>query len=131
MKLTTELNEETTAMAKTGLQMSEAEVNEFIRKCKDEERLTWGQIANRLGKMGYKSRRNGKPLSVMTVRFRYYNPGRVEERKVAQWGGSAHPIRTSAEGSDRALELIRSVMKMKTDADGKIAFIEEILKQYS
>jgi hypothetical protein len=110
-------------MPKPGMTMSEADVDNFIRKSKDEERMTWDQITDQLAKMGYKSRRNGKPLAVTTVRFRYYNPrGHTGPTP----GTTAYSL-TAASGNDRTLELIRTTLKAKMDPNSKLALIEQLL----
>jgi hypothetical protein len=113
-------------MTKPGLAMSEEQVDKFIKKSRDEQRMSFPDIADKLKSMGYKSRKNGKFLAAQSVRFRYYN-GNVGPE---QMRAAAEVNMASGESDiERKLSLIETTLGMKVDDKSKIALITEIVRR--
>lgn len=114
-------------MLKPGQNMTEGQIDEFIRRSKDIERMSWEEITEKLKDMGYKSRRTGKFLTEGTVRFRYYmNPG---VNAGASGQTTMYNLNPELSGANRTLDLIKTALKMKTDDRSKLAFIQQIVEQ--
>lgn len=103
--------------------MSEAEVDAFIKKSRDDDNISWDDIAKRLADKGYKSRRTHDRLTAMAVRYRYYNQMAAK----AASSTTSYAIANQESGAERTLELVRAALSMRTDDKSKLALIEKLL----
>jgi hypothetical protein len=94
--------------------MSQEQVESFIREKRDKSNKNWDEIAKDLAKAGYVSPRTGKPVVGNTVRYIYYYGFKTQHGPSAAQGGSK-------------VTMIREILKLKTDDKNKLSLITQIL----
>lgn len=116
------LEREITKVASARKPMTEAQVVQFVRDLRDNQRLSWDRIANKLKEIGHISLKTKGPLTAGTVRHIYYY-GRKSYKvpKHLKEGPQSSEIVDT-------LSLIRDILKMPIDAEMKLKLIENAVK---
>lgn len=94
------------------VRMSDVELRGHVKRLRDDQNLTFEEIAEKLTEMGHVTKRGGGAIAPATARFYYYDKA----------GPSSSPA------MENKLTMIKTVLAMKTDDKSKVQLIGEILK---
>lgn len=97
--------------------MSTEQVDEFIKKRREQDDKSFQEIATELAKMGVISPKTKKPLPMMTVRYRYYTSTKITKA-------------SSNAQAEKQLDMIRKMLALpKADEKVKLQLIQSVLEE--
>lgn len=100
------------------------ELETLVHKLKDEEFMSWGDIAQHVSKLGHVSKRTSEPLTASSVRHIYYYGRKGVDMSELK------PVLTKAPSLEgEKLLLLRKVLTFNQPADIKLTIIKDILDE--